>query len=102
MAVSRETRLPRKLTQRRPCAWERRAWHSGVGLISVHSTLVRPHPEVRGQLVEIRLKIQGLQKDEEEAKGPEHYLMWRMVEEARVFNLEKRSLRAKRELFSNS
>lgn len=91
MAVSRETRLPRKLNQPRPRAWERRAWHSGVCLISVHSTLVRPHPELWGQLVEIRLKIQGLRKGEEEARGPEHYLMWRMVEEARAFNLEKRS-----------
>lgn len=53
--------------------------------------------QARGQFVEIHLKIQGRYKGKEEARGPEHYLMWRMAEEPRVSNLEKRSLRAKRD-----
>lgn len=94
--MNSEARLPRKLTQSGPREREQRVWKLGVCLIPVHSPLVRPHPELRAQFVEIHLKIQGIRKGAEEARGLAHYLISYLgSEEAGMFNLVKRSLRAK-------
>lgn len=72
MGVNSETRLPRKLAQPRPHAWEPRVWHLGVCLIPVHSTLVHHIRSSGGSLWRVILKYR-------DSRGPEHYLMWRMV-----------------------